>query len=128
MRRELLTFLIVGAAATLTHITVAISLESFFAFQPQLANLCGYLSAVGVSYLGHGRLTFRAANNHAARAPRFVVVSLIGLAVGSGLVEILAVRNQVPFAYVMIIAGAAVASTTFVLSKFWAFAHGQLKQ
>ena len=128
MRRELLTFVLVGVAATLTHIGVAISLEYVFGCQPQLANLGGYLSAVGVSYFGHGRLTFRSADRHAVRFPRFIVVSLVGLALGSALVEVLAVRNEVPFAYVMIIAGVVVASTTFLLSKFWAFAQAQFHQ
>lgn len=128
MRREILMFLLVGATATLTHIAVAIPLEGWFGLQPHLANLGGYFSAVGVSYFGHGRLTFRAANNHATRVPKFVIVSLIGLAVGSGLVELLAVRNQMPFPYVMVIAGGAAAATTFLLSKFWAFAQGQMNQ
>lgn len=128
MRRELLTFFIVGAAATLTHIGVAIFIESLLGFQPQLANLGGYVSAVGLSYIGHVRLTFRVSKNHALHMPRFVVVSLVGLAIGSGCVDILIVRNDVPFVYAMVIVGLAVSSTTFLLSKSWVFAEDQLIQ
>ncbi|MEH6476290.1 MAG: GtrA family protein [Sneathiella sp.] len=128
MRHELITFFIVGAAATLTHIGVAIFIESLLGFQPQLANLGGYVSAVGLSYFGHVRLTFRAAENHALHMPRFVVVSLAGLAIGSGGVDILIVRNDVPFVYAMFFIGIAVASTTFLLSKFWVFTNAQLSQ
>lgn len=126
MRRELVMFLAVGAATTSTHIAVAIILETLLNLSAQRANFGGYVSAVVLSYFGHGKLTFRGIENHAIHIPRFIVVSLFGLTIGAGLIEILAGRNEMPFVYAMVIAGVAVASTTFLLSKFWAFAHSQL--
>lgn len=125
MQREVLTFVLVGAGATVTHVLVAIILEGAFGFAPQLANIGGYLSAVGWSYVGHGRFTFRVDENHAVHLPRFVVVSLVGLALGAGLVEGLNERLGIPFGYTMLFVGGAVASTTFVMSKLWAFARSQ---
>jgi putative flippase GtrA len=128
MRRELLTFLCIGAAATFAHIAIAIALEAWLDFSAQNANFGGYLSAVGLSYVGHATLTFRVHANHSRNLPKFVVVSLVGLSISTTLVAKLAVQYGLNFAYVMLIVGGVVASTTFLLSKFWAFTETELGQ
>ena len=123
MLRELLTFVCVGGAVTLAHIVVAIVIEGSLRTTPQIANLCGYVAAVGLSYFGHGLLTFRVTTNHRRHLPKFIGVSLFGLVVGSLMVDILAVRIGVAFPLTMLCVGGAVALSTFILSKFWAFAQ-----
>ncbi len=128
MPRTLLTFICVGSAATMAHVIVAITLEALLGAAPQTANLGGYIAAVGLSYLGHGKLTFRVNANHAHHLPRFVTVSLIGLVIGSILVEVLSVRVGVPFWATMLCVAGPVAASTFTLSKFWAFKQVRLDQ
>ena len=74
-------FLLVGLAATCVHYGMA--LLSANAVNLYVANLLGYLAAVTVSYVGHQRFSFRLAPeaiSHAKQLPRFIVVSLGGLA------------------------------------------------
>lgn len=78
---QLLRFLLVGAAATCAHYVVA--LISANAINLYAANLLGYLMAVAISYFGHQRFSFRLAAeavSHREQLPRFVLVSLSGLA------------------------------------------------
>ncbi|NSX56908.1 GtrA family protein [Parasulfitobacter algicola] len=121
-------FLVIGFAATLTHVIIAISLEAWFDFLPQHANFGGYVSAIGLSYFGHGKITFRVVSKHTIHMPKFIFVSVVGLAIGSGLIKVLNEQNNVHFVYTMVIVGISVASTTFLLSKFWVFAQAQLTQ
>lgn len=128
MRREVLTFLAVGGAATLTHIVVATVLQTQLSVHPQLANFGGYVSAVSLSYFGHGRLTFQAKQLHASQAPKFIVVSLAGLFIGSALVALLSTKSGVRFEHTMAAVGVTVAVTTFLLSKFWVFSSAKISK
>ena len=127
MQRELLTFLLVGATATLAHIVTAILAEAALGLPPQGANLAGYLTAVGLSYAGHAHFTFRVRGNHTTHLPRFLTISLAGLFIGAAVVSYFETRQNVPFAAAMVVVGAVVATATFLLSKFWAFASGPHK-
>ena len=61
-------FAVVGALATLTHVAAALAVRELAGFTPLQANFVGYLAAVGVSYLGNARLTFR---RRALHGPQF---------------------------------------------------------
>ena len=75
-------FIVVGCIAAALHWSVVVALVERAGWAPLLANVAGWLAAVGVSFAGHHRLTFR---GHGATiqgsATRFVMVSATGFAV-----------------------------------------------
>jgi len=121
---RLLRFGGVGAVATLTHVVVAI-LAAELGVGATFANFLGFCAAFTLSYLGHFHMTFRLGGNKDARHPvhilRFLVVSLLGLGLSSGLVLWLTVNQGFPFVITMGVVAIVVASANFVLSSLWAF-------
>ena len=114
-------FAVVGAAATLTHVAAATTAREFGHLPPLQATLVGYLTAVGVSYLGNARLTFRRRALHGPQFLRFVVVSLLGLGVSLSLTWLLVQRIGWAFVAAQCVVAVAVPALSFVLSRAWAF-------
>lgn len=114
-------FAVVGVAATLTHVATALAARELAGFTPLEANLAGYLLAVGVSYLGNARLTFRRRALHGAQFARFMAVSLAGLALTQGLTWLLVERLGWPFWAGLCAVALAVPALSFVLARAWAF-------
>jgi putative flippase GtrA len=126
MRRlsaQIFLFGLVGVSAMLVHMAVVWLLVEGIAFTPLRANVVGFLVAFAVSYLGHGRLTFR---GHGAKTraalPRFFLVATMGFVVNQGAYAVLlahyGLQRYLPL-LAMVLVG--VAAMTFVLSRFWAF-------
>jgi putative flippase GtrA len=116
-------FAIVGAAATATHIVAALGARELAGLSPLSANFVGYLCAVGLSYLGNARFTFRRAVLHGPQFVRFVVVSLAGLALTQGLTWLLVEQLRWPFWAGLGVVAVAVPALSFVLQRIWAFRH-----
>jgi len=114
-------FAVVGALATLTHVACALAARELAGLTPLQANLVGYLAAVGVSYLGNARLTFRRRALHGPQFVRFAAVSLLGLALTQGLTWLLVERLGWPFWAGLAVVAVAVPALSFVLSRAWAF-------
>ncbi|PZQ64118.1 MAG: polysaccharide synthesis protein GtrA [Phenylobacterium zucineum] len=114
-------FAIIGAAATLTHVVAALAARELGGLSVMEANFAGYLMAVGVSYVGNARLTFRRRALHGPQFLRFIVVSLLGLCVTQGLTWLLAEQWGWPFWAALGVVAVAVPALSFGLSRVWAF-------
>ena len=121
LRRQVPLFAVVGVAATLTHVIAALAARELGDLSPLAANFVGYACAVGVSYLGNARFTFRRAVLHGPQFVRFVVVSLAGLALTQGLTWLLAERAAWPFWMALAVVAVAVPALSFVMQRTWAF-------
>ncbi|WP_332774123.1 GtrA family protein [Phenylobacterium sp.] len=115
------TFVIVGVAATLVHVAVALAAREALGLAPLNANLAGYCAAVGVSYLANARLTFRRPSRNLAQFGRFLAVSLLALGLNQALVYLLVERAGWPFWLALVPVVLAVPTLSFALSKLWAF-------
>jgi len=118
---QLLRFASVGALATVLHVGVALAVSTYFGFVPQVANACGFASAVTLSYFGQGRFTFARDLRHRFHAPRFLATALTGLLVSSGITEGVTSILGAPFALAMAAVAVAVPATTYALCKFRVF-------
>lgn len=116
-------FAVVGACATLTHVAVALTARELAGLGPMEANFAGYLLAVGVSYFGNARLTFRRRALHGAQFARFIAVSLLGLALTQGLTWLLVQQLGWPFWAGLAVVAVAVPALSFLLARAWAFAR-----
>jgi putative flippase GtrA len=81
---QFLRFVVVGCIVTATHFAVLIFLVELGHWQEVVATATAFLVAVSVSYALNGLWTFRMWDSHRHRAPRFLVVSLIGLVLNTG--------------------------------------------
>lgn len=119
--RQGAVFGVVGVAATLTHVLIALALEGWADLEPLVANLIGYCSGIGVSYLGHARLTFGAPSRDAAQFARFLAVTLFALGLNQLIVWICVHRIGWPFWAALTAVVRLVPGPTFLLAKLWAF-------
>ncbi|MCW5721251.1 MAG: GtrA family protein [Devosia sp.] len=121
--RQAGTFALVGLAATGVHYLVALTLSLIMPVT--WANPFGFLVAFGVSYIGHGRLTFRLAegeHQHRKRLPRFALTATTGFLIGQGLLMALRALTPLPDWLALGIALGVVPVFTFVTSRIWVFA------
>lgn len=121
LRRQVPLFAVVGVAATLTHVIAALAARELGGLSPLAANFVGYACAVGVSYLGNARFTFRRAVLHGPQFVRFVVVSLAGLGLTQGLTWLLVEQAAWPFWMGLAVVAVAVPALSFVLQRVWTF-------
>ena len=121
LAREIPLFVLVGLAATLINYVAALVAHHSLAAGPMLAGCVGYLSAVGVSYLGNSHLTFRRPVLHGPQFVRFAVISLSGFALNISLVGAGTHLLGWPLARALVPVVIVVPVATFLMSKFWAF-------
>lgn len=118
--RQIASFGVVGASATLLHVGMAWLLIERAAVDGFVANACGAAAAFVVSYLGNARITFANQRGLWNGAARYLVVTIISLAMSSA-VLVLTQRSGLPtYTYVLIVV-LTVPLASFLLAKFWAF-------
>ncbi len=118
--REIICFGLVGVAATLTHYLVALAGHEGLGISLYIANLIGYLTAMSVSYFGHGYFTFRVAfSRH--NLQRFVVASVTTFLFSEALLFVLengtAFSHRITLSLVVI----SVPVVSFLLNKLWVY-------
>jgi len=114
-------FAIVGVAATLTHVGVALLTTYLFALSPLQANLAGFTVAVGVSFQGHLHVTFRVQDPQWRHLCRFIVLSVTSLAVSS-LITALCTRSGGNIRLAMTLVAGVVPASSFLVARLWVFA------
>lgn len=122
---RILRFAAVGLAAAATHYASVIALvEGFFgtAVAPLSANVGGFAVAFWVSYAGHRFWTFgdRVVSGGGSFI-RFLGTALLGFGMNELLFYGLLNYTNMPYFIALAIAVAAVAISTYLLSRAWAF-------
>jgi len=115
-------FVLVGCIAAAVHWAAVVALVEGASLPPLFANVGGWLVALGVSFFGHHRLSFR---GHGASprsaAWRFSTVSATGFLVNQtaywAMLRWSGSRYDIALAVVLV----AVAGLTYALSRHWAF-------
>lgn len=120
LQRQIPRFLGVGGVATAAHFAVALAVNAMLDPGPLLANCCGFAIAVLISYAGHTRLTFGIYVRRAVHFPRFLLVSVSGLALSSFIAWYSVEKLGMPFALAMLAIAALVPILTFLALKLWA--------
>ena len=113
-------FLVVGAAAALTHMAVFGVLED--QLMPELANALGFSVAFFVSFSGHRFLSFQDAQTTLFQSfKRFAMTAAAGF-ITNELVFVFLLRVLgLPSLFALFLALVFASGQTFILSRFWAF-------
>jgi len=80
--RELRGFVLVGSAAAVGYFLFAFVLERI-GYSAATASTLAFASMMPLSYLGHRKHTFQSSGRPKSEIPKFIVVSLAGLATGA---------------------------------------------
>lgn len=115
-------FGIVGVAATLVHMLVALVLLNLFAMAPLPANIIGFCAAFLVSFGGHSYWTFRGHDAAWKTAiARLLIVAVISFLLNNGTLWLLVEKSPLSDSVSIIIAILVVPPLTYLMSKFWVF-------
>lgn len=118
--RQLFCFGVVGVAATLTHYLIALSAHEVAGISVYVANFMGYVTAMAVSYFGHGLFTFQVALTRAT-LQRFVVASVSTFLFSEALLWALESGTTLPSRVTLSIVVVSVPIVSFLLNKFWVY-------
>ena len=122
MTRQLAWFIAVGCAAAAVHWCVATGLVAFGGWRPLIANVAGWLAAVGVSFTGHHVFSFRGHGGPVVRAAlRFFCISAGGFALNETAYALLLRVSGAHYGLLLACVLAGVAGLTYWLSRHWAF-------
>jgi putative flippase GtrA len=119
--REANLFIVVGLAATATHVVTALAVQRVIGLEPFWATMAGYISAVWISYFGNAKLTFRKSALQKAQFIRFITVSGAGLAINQAIVFVCTHQLHWSLKMALVPVVLIVPPSTFVMSKIWAF-------
>jgi putative flippase GtrA len=124
MRPSVLLFLIVGGCAAATHYLVTLGVDAATRLDPAWSNLAGFLCAFPVSYLGHRRFSFAGTQaRHRQALPRLLAVSCAAFAGNQLMLAALLRYTPLPLWIALGIVLVCVAVSTWVMGRYWAFAH-----
>lgn len=115
------TFALIGLIATGVHVVTALVARTGLRLEPLQANFVGYACAVGFSYVGNARLTFGRPTRDIGQLTRFLVVSLVGLALNQAIIHLLVGIAGWPFWQALGPVVVLVPLLSFGLLKIWAF-------
>ncbi len=115
-------FLLVGGCAAGVHYIVALVLHGLLSAPPAWANPMAFLCAFPVSYVGHRALSFHGSRApHSQALPRFGVIALAGFFGNQALMLMLVHGLLWPFWLALGVALLTVATSTYLLGRYWAF-------
>jgi len=118
---KLFAFGCVGVAATLTHFAVGLGLVGAGIATPFYANIIAFLTAFGVSYVGHRRFTFQSTTNHKTALPRFFAVAAGGLILNQIIVYLVVNLLDQSYILALIIVVSIVPVLIYQAGRFWVF-------
>jgi putative flippase GtrA len=123
---QLIRFGLVGGFVTGLYAVVYSPLAKFHVVSPQIANFCGYITAVLTGYVLHSRWSFRGHGNRdnpAGTTFRFFLVSLVSYALNAAFVFVLTDSKALggPWWWPLIPIVFVTPAITFLLNRYWVF-------
>lgn len=126
---EAIRFLTVGASGFAINLAVFSVLVHGAGADYRLAAICSNLLALANNFLWNRHWTFKASDGRAAlQAPRFALVSLLGIVVNIVLLQFAVEIVGAPRLVSEVLASAFVAPINFLGSRQWAFRSGPRAQ
>ena len=124
---EFMRFALVGGAATLVHASVYAAIVAGTAIHPQLANIAGFVSALGISLFGHHHFTFRTGagkRDLASASWRLVVTALLGYLLNAFFVYLVADALAADPRLPVVLMISVTPAVTYLINRGWVFYGG----
>lgn len=113
-------FSLVGILATLVYLLTANTLMLTDITTPSIASMIAYCVGMVVSFFGQSRVTFLVRRNSWSQVARFVVLSVIGLAVSFISVDLISRMGTNP-AWGTVVTSLSIPLISFAVMKLWVF-------
>jgi putative flippase GtrA len=114
-------FALVGLFATALQYAVLTLLVEVSNTRAVIASTVGFIISAIASYLLNRRFTFRSNARHSAAAPRFLMVSAIGLALNAGILGWLLDHTAIHYIAAQLFTTAVVLLWNFSANAVWTF-------
>ena len=121
--RQLSTYALVGAVASLAHYSVLVALVELGAIPPVPAALAGYVVGGVVSYRLNRRHTFASDRPHQEAVWRFALVALVGFCLTYLLMRLFVDRLSAPYLPAQLLTTILIMFVSFAINRLWTFAH-----
>jgi putative flippase GtrA len=119
---SVIRFGIIGILAAIVHYFCVILIVESSSISPLLANIGGFAIAFWVSFYGHYQWSFKHNKTSKSKAlPRFLATAIWGFFLNEVLLYVMLRQLKLTYTTALGIAIILVATSTFFLSKFWAF-------
>ena len=118
----IIPFAVVGLLAAAVHYSIAVAGVMLLNISPLASNVCGYLVALLVSYLGQSRFTFAAAARPPQTFLRFTIVSFSGFALNYLSYAALLRWTSIDYRVALLLVLIGVAGCTYFILSKWVFA------
>lgn len=117
---SLMAFGAVGVLATIVHFVVGLGIVGAGLMSPFNANILAFLTAFGVSYVGHRRFTYASTAPAARTLPRFFLVAVLGLGLNQVIVYLLVDVLGWSYLAALVVVVSLVPAVVYVIGR-WAF-------
>ncbi|WP_299567657.1 GtrA family protein [uncultured Sulfitobacter sp.] len=115
-----LRFALIGGAATLVHLGVAMAALGLGA-GAFASNAVGFAVAFVAGLVGHFHFTFGLSGGFARAARRYGVIACAGFAVNNGVLATLKTAGAIPEPVALALSILVVPAGTFLAARFWGF-------
>ncbi|MCF6300603.1 MAG: GtrA family protein [Proteobacteria bacterium] len=113
----------VGLLASAVHFGIGVFLHEKLDLIPFVAHIFGFFGGLFTAYTGHYYYSFKDAQKHSKRFPKFVITALVSLTLHQSGVYIMVNRFQLDYSFQALpILLVSVPLVSFLMSKFWVFA------
>jgi putative flippase GtrA len=120
LKRQIFYFVVIGITATITNYVAALLFHEKLEINLYSAQLLGYCCAVGISLVGHSKLTFNTRLSSGVIL-KFIVVSVSTLWLSELLLYLLETLIVLSHRISLLIVVSTIPVMTFLLSKLWVF-------
>ena len=120
---QFLKFAASGAVGTAIHYGLLIGLREWLSLDAVLASGIGFGCGAVVNYYLAHRIVFRSTARHQTALPAFMVVALIGLALNTAMMFVLAQRVGIHYLLAQVTATGVVLCWNFAVNRLWTFRH-----
>lgn len=119
--RQLRRFVVVGVAATATHVAIAVLCIELLRLGVQAATFVAFSCALTLSYLLNRAWTYRARGRHRRQLPRFAVVSLAGYGLNAAIMALVTKLLGLSYLFGIAVAVMVLPSLSFLSHRYWTF-------
>jgi putative flippase GtrA len=126
--KQFARYLLVGGLGALTHLGVLAVCVEQLGQNPIVGTSAGFICALLLQYTLNHRWTFRSTRSHASSLWRYVIVSLSGFALNTGLMAALINYLHVWYFTAQLSVIIVAPISNFILNRYWAFGVGPAKR
>jgi putative flippase GtrA len=121
MLQKFVRYGIVGIVGTVMYIGLLALLVNGFGLEPVVTSVFIFVFVLWVSYILNYFWTFRASRGHAEVFPRFIIVSVFGLLINTGIMYITIDILRWWYLWGVLISIFFVPCSNFLLNTYWTF-------